>query len=282
MSELQAEVAAGQVASIESEVVEQTTSPGAADTPETVEETDEQKNARVIQEREERSRKRAESIQKRINELTADKYTERQRAERLERQLEELSKQQRAAQQPKAGDDDPRPKRDAFDDYDEYQVALGRWAARQESRQIAQAERQRWQAEQQQASAHQQVARIAQEHGKRLQAYAKANPDFAEVTKNEAVVNDAAAVLLATLPNGPALIHALHRSPELVDQLNDTPPHLMGVVLGEISASLKNRPPQVSQAPAPGTPVGGKAAPAKSLADMDYDEYVRTRRKQRS
>lgn len=275
MSEFQAEAAAGQAASTESEVVEQTTSPGATDTPETVAETDEQKNARVIAEREERSRKRAATIQRRIDELTADKYAERQRAERLERALDEYRQNQQRAQQPQGN---ARPSREQFNDFDDYQAALAEWKASEVVERRMEAERKQWEAQYRQQAAQQQVQRIAQDHANRLQAYAKSNPDFAEVAESDTVVNDAAAVLLTTMENGPALIHALHRSPELVDRLNKAPAHLQGVILGEISASLK-KSPQVSNAPAPGVPVGGKAAPAKTLADMDYDEFVKARRK---
>ena len=49
----------------------------------TVEETDEQKNERVQKESAARAEKRANSIQKRMDELTADKYAERKRADEL-------------------------------------------------------------------------------------------------------------------------------------------------------------------------------------------------------
>src|SRR5262252_5004355 len=60
---------------------------GVADTPEQVAETDEEKNARELREQQERSERRAKGVQKRLDELTRDKYDANARADRLEQLL---------------------------------------------------------------------------------------------------------------------------------------------------------------------------------------------------
>jgi DNA repair exonuclease SbcCD ATPase subunit len=275
MSEFQAEVAAGNAAP-ESDPPLTTAQPGATDTPETVEETDEQKNARELNERQERAKKRNDGIQRRFDELTRDKYAERQARERAERDADELRKQLTGRQQqPEA---DGSPKRESFADYEAYIEAKAEYKAEQKARAVFDERTKAYQQAQHKAQAIHRAQRIAQEYGQRVQAFAKEQPDFANVANDDTVLNDDAISILLELENAPALIYALHKSPQLVERLNSAPANKQGVILGEISASLK-KSPQVSNAPAAGAPVGGKASPTKSLADMDYDEYVKARRR---
>jgi hypothetical protein len=94
-------------------------------------ETDEQKNERVQAEATEKARqkeeKRQQSVQKRINELTAEKYS----AQKLADQLAEQNARILALLEGKkdAPPTDVEPKREQFNDYEEFVTARAEWRA---------------------------------------------------------------------------------------------------------------------------------------------------------
>ena len=107
------------------------TESGAPDTPETVE-TDEQKTERAKEEEARVNRKKEEkrqtSFQKRIDELTTDKYEERKRADELMKQnqrLLELYGHKTGAATPSTGE----PTRELFENYEDFVTARAEYRA---------------------------------------------------------------------------------------------------------------------------------------------------------
>lgn len=240
-----------------------------------VEETEQQKAERIVQERKVREERARKKINARFAELTAQS---REKDALIKRLIEERSppKQQQ-------GNDDPEPKREAYDDFEEWNRASARWAARQEARSFAEAQRKQWEASQAQQRTAEATTQIERAHASRVAAYAKANPEFAEVLESDVSLEGMAPLYVQMMDDGPAVMLALHKNPELAESINNAPPLMQGVILGQISASLKARSPQVSKAPAPGKTVSGQsAAVSKDLATADYDEYVKQRRAARS
>lgn len=265
----------------ESEAPVEQESPGVTDTPETVEETDEQKNARELAEREERSKRRAKGIEKRFAELTADKYAERQRAERAERIAEELQRKLSGQPaQPTEGKGPPR--KEDYADFDAWVEAKAEYVAEQKALAIVERREREMQEAQQRQAAQQYLSQVETQHQQRLSSYLKSHPDFSEAAEaHDVFVNDVASTLIKMMDDGPAVVHAIAKAPELANRLNSAPPHMQGVILGEIAAKLKDRPPQVSKAPAPGAPVSGKATSAKRLEEIeDVDEWLKARERQ--
>lgn len=254
--------------------------PGA---PEQVEETDEQKNTRLIREREERSQRQLKGVQKRFDELTRDKYAERAARERAEREADELRKRLSGNAQSQASTDGP-PKREDFADYDSWIEAKAEYKAAQiVERKLQEAERaaQERQAQEQLARQQQEGRRAIVQSAEKLRAQFK---DFDEAMDNIVDVDAPPAMerAIAMSENPAAILYALGKQPEVARQIARLDPLAQAKAIGAIEFALKSRPPQVSQAPAPGAPVGGRpSSPPQTLETAtNYDDWLKLRRKQ--
>lgn len=231
-------------------------------------ETDEQKNTRIQEEDAERVRqkeqRRQDKLQRRFDEITADKHAalrlaevERQRATELAQQIEQL----------RQGWNKPQgePQRDQFENYEDYLDAkveyraskiaeekLGKFEATHQQRSSAQQEQQR-------------VRQLEQRFIENRLALEKDYPDYREVIEDwEPAIGEEAVRTIVQLDEGPLLTYHLAKNPSLELRLQKTPPHMLGVEIGKILASLKS-PPKASSAPPPGKPV----AAVKSNASSD-------------
>lgn len=239
-----------------------------------VEETPEQRAEREKAEAKKRDERRARKLNERFRELTDTIKAKDALIERI------VGAQ--ATQRPQAQETDQQPRREQFGDYDEYIAAHARWVARQEFSQLSRAQQQQQAAAQAQIVENLRRVALTQTHSERVQSFAKSNPDFQEVFDSDVDVG-AAGEAIMEMDDGPAVMLYLHRNPSMADKLRNASPRLQGVMLGQISAALKSRAPQVSKAPAPGKPVGGQsAAPSRDLSTADYDDYVKQRRAARS
>lgn len=238
-----------------------------------VEETDEQKNERIQNEAAEASRKREEkrreSIQRRMDELTAEKYAARKEAE----ELREMNRRMLAlveGKQPQTSAS-AEPQRDQFDSYEDFVTARAEYRAEAKAQAAVKAELERFQRESKEAQ-----ARTAQETEARtverefLQRRAEAEkrfPDFREVVNDwEPKIPAEVADLIMRLPDGPSISYHLAKTPALEAQLRDAPAHMQAVILGEIRATLKSATSE-TKAPPPGKPVSSKSA---TTTDGDY------------
>lgn len=260
------------VETLPGEGVEQTQADSTGE-PAKVEETDEQRAERIMTERRVRQERAQRKINARFGELT-DTIKQQQRI------IEQLAG--KPAQPAAPASADAAPKREDFDSYDEWLRADARYVARQEAQELVRAQQETLTRQQREALAQLQRAQVAQTFSQRVAKFAKTNADFAEVMESDVDIGADAAEALMEMDDAPAVMLVLHKQPELAERLKHASPRMQGVILGQISALLKSRPPQVSQAPAPGAPVGARpSAPAKTLETaVDYDEFVKLRRKQ--
>lgn len=238
---------------------------------EQVAESDEQRNARLMQEREARQRKRNDSVQRRIDELTAEKY-------RLMGVVEQLSGQGKPAAAKPASDPEERPSRESFESYEDYLRADARWEARQEIKQAEQTRSQRFAAMQAQRQAAELARRLESDVNK-----AKAElPDYDDVVSNldfEAPPSMVQAILSADSPA--RVFHALGKAPDEARRIASLDPLSQIKAIAKIEAALSRPAPQVSKAPPPGKPVGTSSSTGeKDPSDMSYDEFVKYRRRQ--
>lgn len=250
---------------------------GASDTPvdETPNaETDEQKNAREIEEKRKRDERKAQGLQKRFNELTAEKYAERARAEAAERRLQQIEAEFRQrAQAPQQQSDDP-PQRQQFGDYEDYIAARSRYEARQEALQIARRFDEAQKAQSLQMQAARQAQTIQERFEERLNEFRKSTPDFEEVVmRDDVVVPDHVAADIVKADTGPAIMYAIGKDPSIVDKLARMEPFERALQIGKLSAML-GRSPQVSNAPAPGKPVGVRPGTSATEPPTDPDAYM--------
>lgn len=255
----------------------ETTAEGTGASEQVAEETPEQKVEREGREAKVR-RERAWRSQREAMKRMAD------RSERLERQNQELIQQliarqggnQQQPQQP--AQSDGVPKREQFENYEDYIDARAEWKANQQTRTYFENLNKQAQEMRQQ----QEAQAVDHGHYTRIQEYAQKNPEFSEVMENEdIVVNPVASEIIKRMADSPAILHAIHREPAIADHLNRMAPAEQSMYLGQLSAVLRLRPTQqISQAPAPGTPVGSKSSSPVTLETANYDEFVKLRRKQ--
>jgi hypothetical protein len=222
--------------------------------PENVE-TDEEKNARVQAEASDRARvkeeKRQASVQRRFDELTADKYAERKRADSLEAELNRLRTPTQSADQPKTG----APKREDFEDYADFVRADAKYEAVEAAKQLIESDRRA--AQELQNKSTQEKARAAAESQfvERRTAIEKTIPDYKEVIADwDPKIPDSVVEMIVKLEQGPMIVYHLAKNPNLESQFRNAPEEMRGILMGQLIASLKS-PTKVSAAPAPGKPV---------------------------
>lgn len=243
---------------------------------EQVAETPEQQQQRESHER----RQREETAQR--NQRAAWERVTRQRDEAIETALALARKAMGQAEQPPPEAQQYGPPRvDQFDRYEDYEAARIAWLVDQRVQQrdaVRQAELSQRVAQAQQQSYQEQLAR---EHGSRVEKFAKQTPDFDRVVdRDDIVVPDHASEAIMHLPNGPAILYAIGQDPSLAARMHRMSPLQQAAFVGQISAALAARGPQISKAPAPGEPVSGKSTAPVTLENANYDEFVKIRRRQ--
>ena len=255
-------------------IVEQTQEPVESDTTNEapqVEETDEQKNERVQQEAAVKAEKRARGVQKRMDELTADKYAERKRADALAEQNARILAllEQQKPQQAVTSD---APQREQYADDFSFVRAEAAYVAKQEALQLIQQANKVQQEQYQRMQAEQAARQEAQQFAARLKEAEKTIPDYREVLE-DADINLPPHVLstIRQMNDGPLVAYHLAKNPDLAMQFSTTPPQMHGILLGQLSATLKTVP-QVSKAPPPGKPVVAKPG-SSNEPPSDPDQY---------
>ena len=195
-------------------------------------------------------------FQKRINQLTAEKYREKQRADEMAAEIERLKQTQ-------ATPDTDAPKLSDFDyDEEKFLDAKVKYAVRRET-QAAQTEA------------------VRQQKGKRFQekvARAKI-PDYEEVVQNLVdTVPPPLAVVEAIQEddNGPELAYYLGTHLDVAERLAGMSGPRAVLELGRISAGLAGvKQKKLTNAPKPVRPVGtGGATGAKDLAKLSVEEIM--------
>lgn len=219
--------------------------------------------------------KKVGGVAKRIDELTRNWREEQRRAQKLEQMLEQVISRPAEQKQEPSAPPQPQgePKLDQFQTYEEYVKAVGRWEARQEIEQIEEQRRQRELQSQQQAK---QV-----EFQSRLQAAKTEMPDFDEVALNPSLpVSDTMAELIREMDDGPKVLYALGKSPDVAARIASLPPTLAAVELGRfaVKASLP-QPRTVTNAPPPVNPLSGgigtRNADPDKMTDQEWAEWRR-------
>lgn len=225
---------------------------GSTDTPEPAVETDEQKaeRERVDSERAAaRADRKQKALDNRFAELTAEKHALKAQADQLARQLEE-------ARQPKLTPVSGEPTRDQFDDYEAYIVARAEYRAEQRALAIAERSAKSFQEVQAQQAREQSAKAETTAYLERQKEAAKTIPDFNDVMEDADVeVPTTVFNMIKRMADGPTIAYHMAKNPALAKQFYDNPPDLHGVLLGQLSASLKVPAKTVSSAPPPGKTV---------------------------
>lgn len=228
---------------------------------------------------EQAQQKRQESnAQRRINRLTRDKYEALAAKEFAEKQLaayQQAMQQQRPPQQPQ---DVPQgePQESQFERYEDYIRALVQYGNAQMYNAI--------QREQQQRVQQYQQTQQQAEWQTRVQNYRTEAADFDEVLESVEHIQLSHALQQAILEHehGPKLAYELAKDPKTLERISRLSPASAVRELGKFEASLNGntRPPAISKAPPPISPVGqGSARSTKNPEEMSFQEFKRWRLK---
>lgn len=230
---------------------------------------------------------RKNGVQKRIEQLTREKYEARARAELLERQNRELLEQaQRAiAPKPEAAKPEPALKRPNIDDFDsdaEFYDALADYSRRLAIRDIkAEQEAQRAAAENQQRLSADQKAQ--QEIGRKVQelviSSASAHPELMDNLQNPNLPLTRETLEAALeVENSADVLAYISGDLTVARQLASASPAMQGVLVAKMASTLaagKSSPRKnITNAPAPTTPTGAtRKTPEKDINKMSQAEY---------
>lgn len=220
------------------------------------------------------------NVQRRIDRLVRDKYQLSGRVQELERRLMESAVPRPQSGPPPAPPQQQytgRPVESQYERYEDYIEALTDFKTAQAYQRI--------QAEAEQRQAQQRVAMQHSEWQSRVQAYRAQAPDFESVLENAEDIQLSPALQQAILEHeaGPRLAYELAKDRKTLERIAKMTPASAIRELGKFEAHALNgdtKPPAISKAPPPITPVGtGSTKSTKSPDEMDYQEYKRWRLK---
>lgn len=171
---------------------------------------------------------------------------------------------------------DAEPKREDFEDIFEYQRAVTKYDARQETERLLKQEREDRQGKDRQSTAAQADAERARNWQKREAEYAKANPDYEErVTEfldSGAMEAFGKGSREYVVESGPALVDYLATHPEDAERIAVLSPLRQIAELGKLEIKLEKAPPKPSAAPAPARPIATARSSGKDINKMSAKE----------
>ncbi|TXH15353.1 MAG: hypothetical protein E6R03_07320 [Hyphomicrobiaceae bacterium] len=228
--------------------------------------TDEQKNQQAQKEEKEKTEKRARGVQKRMDELTRDKYAERQAREALEKQNAELLSILKGQSKPAAtseSDGRPDPAKYVHGEADAQFIRDdAAWIAEQRTKSMLEQLRREQSEQTAKATQEQSERAVANAYMARQREIAKSIPDYdATMTEgaHEISVPNPVFDLIRRMPDGPLVAYHMVKNPALTEQFFSNPPELHGILLGQLSATLKGAA-KISNAPPPSKPLQAKAS----------------------
>lgn len=221
------------------------------------------------------SPKRTPWFQKRIDEVTAEKWELKRERDQLREMLQrQMQPQPEPATQ--AVRTDGRPVLENFTSYEEFTEALTDWKLDQRDA----AREQRQQAE----TAAQAVARQEAEFSDRVRKAAVDKPDILRIVSDDTLpVSPAMAEVIKASDIGPQILAALDADRESARRIYELPSHLAGIELGRLaaSASAPAQPRRINQPPPPiNTPLAGGTAVTTDPARMSDAQFAAWRKAQ--
>jgi hypothetical protein len=227
-------------------------------------------------------------VQKRLDELTREKYEERRRAERAEALAERnaamLEQMLRQQSQPQGNAGPPDPDEYSAGRFDpQYIEALTDYKARQAAQGFMEQQRQAQERQAQEAKAEQTRATIQRQE----REFAKRFPDYNEtraflLADERIASHQGIGAAIMDSDNAPGLLYHLGKNPDLAYRIADMDPVRAARELGRIEEQLSKpaAPKPVSQAPAPvgSMPSGGGSPPNTDLSKArDFKEWLAIR-----
>ena len=253
---------------------------GSVTSEEQIAETEEEKNTRILAEAAETARKREEKrqngVQKRMNEITAEKHAERQRADQLaamnERLLAAIEGKSSQSQVSNA-----EPTRDQFDSYEDFLTARAEFRAETKAVEATRKAIEEFTHKQQEtqtiSTLEAERQQVEKQFLERRSEVMKKFPDYQEVVEDWDPKLPADVIdLIVKIPEGPLLSYHLAKNPALEAQFRNQPAHMHGILLGQLLTTLKSTAKETA-APKPGKPVTGKSTSTEGGYSGDPEGY---------
>lgn len=222
-------------------------------------------------------------VQKRIDELTRERYEAQREAEFWRQQAEQRAQQpqQQAA---------PPPKLEDYQDVNQFFEARDAWVKEQTKAEILRETQEQAQRQQFEAQRHQQ-ALAQQQRVERFNAQeaevAARYPDYNQAIHNPLMqqVKQVRPDILETMvdsDHGPEIAYFLAKNPEHLQRVASLPPLAAVREIGRIEQMFMAPQKQTTQAPDPVRTVGGKAEATRNPENMSISEYRKWRQSQTS
>jgi hypothetical protein len=225
-------------------------------------------------------------VQKRIDELTRERYEAERRAQHWEQQARQAAQvAQSAQQQPEK----PPPKIEDFQDINSFFQARDAWVEERAVARLRQEqaqERQQHQSQQQHDAATVQVLQQAERFKASEAEVAEKYPDYHEAVQTPVMQQLKAARpditrTVIDSPHGPEVVYFLGKNPQAAIALAQMTPFAAAREIGRIEQMFMQPKGQSTSAPPPVRTVGGNAVAERSLEKMGNKEYREWRESQR-
>lgn len=221
-------------------------------------------------------------VQKRIDRAVREKYEAQAEAKMLKERLDRIEQNLQQNHRPDRPIDNSEPRIDNFDDFDKYVAAKAEWIASKKINETLQ-ERERRAAEERVAAAHYKAVDGWQQ---RVEQATAELPDFEEVLSSSDVpMSDFMRDAIIDSDLGPKVAYWLANNPDEAKKIASMSPLATVKAIGRLEERLESQakaPKKPTSAPAPLTPVGGKASVAKDPGKMSDAEYLEWRKKGRA
>ena len=221
-------------------------------------------------------------VQKRIDRAVREKYEAQAEAKMLKERLDRIEQNLRQNNRQDRPIDNSEPMIDNFDDFDKYVVAKAGWIASKKINETLQ-ERERRSAEERVAAAHYKAVEGWQQ---RVEQATAELPDFEEVLSSSDVpMSDFMRDAIIDSDLGPKVAYWLANNPDEAKKIASMSPLATVKAIGRLEERLESQakaPKKPTSAPAPLTPVGGKASVSKDPGKMSDAEYLEWRKKGRA
>lgn len=207
-------------------------------------------------------------VQKRIDELTAEKYAEKRRADALEAELQRIQQQTR----PETPDIGPKPKLADFDfDEDKFNAATEQYFAKKAAAEFESRQKQEQQWREQQQWVQKQSSVIA----RGVSSYA----DYEQVVNANVPISPYAAEAILNSEKGADVSYFLGKNLAEAERIYSLPPIQQVYEIARIESRLTTPQPKpkTTSAPEPVPTVGSRERVTKSPDKMTFAEYKAAR-----
>lgn len=229
---------------------------------------------------------KSKGVQKRIDELTRDKYEARRYAEQQIEINKQLLSQLQSLQQPKQPEPQESiqpntpPDQSQFQTYEDYVMALSEWKAEQTvARQI-----EAYQKQQAEIINQRQAAVDAETQNRtfmeKTAQVATKYPDFVQVVSNPQLpITQSVIKYMNAAENTADIAYYLGKNPEIAMAIAQKSPDAQEIIIRQLDINMRAQA-KTTKAPDPINPLGNGQSAVNDLSKMSMEDFYKTRNQQ--